>query len=490
LLAAPASFFALASACGDTPATGADPSAQKDAAAASDTDGSTPDVTDATNDAGKSKPDGGGPGDSGAAACNPPSGLGRGLTWVRENPMMISGLSTAMGSPSAQAVTEYFDGFHATAAHVWENGLPAEIAGFAAANHPGFRYVSWVHRDGTSLQNSQVLGGAPSLPGRIGYQIGDEPVSSDALQEILAGAAVVKGADPAGLRIINLNDTDGANDLRTQAAQAADIDVLSYDHYTWATSAQNGLMSTRTAALAAGKPYWRYIRSFYYKDDGPSGTASDLRWDALVGAVYGFSGNSWFVYSIEASNADIAPLLFATGGDYAAAKTSLYEAAANANLELAQIGRTLVLLRSTDVRYVASISLLKPSALQAWAKGAGNDPYLSGVSLGGPRDLLVGHFRDDCDEPYIMVQNQAHAGGTIPNNSSGSDTFTLSFDFAGATDSTLDKTAVLALDTATGAVASRPLSSTGATTAQLVVDLPAGAVFFFKYKNARPFVRQ
>src|SRR5690606_6864100 len=163
-------------------------------------------------------------------------------------------LSVVMGAPASAAVTEYFDGFHATAAHVWENGLPAEIAAFAAANHPRFRYVSWVHRDGTSVANGEVIGGAAPLPGRIGYQIGDEPQSQQALDEILAGAAAVKAADPDGLRIINLNDTDAARPLRSAAIAAADIDVLSYDHYTWATSANTGLMATRAAALAAGKP--------------------------------------------------------------------------------------------------------------------------------------------------------------------------------------------------------------------------------------------
>lgn len=404
--------------------------------------------------------------------------------------MMISGLSVFMGPPSAAAVTEYFDVFHATAAHVWENGLPTEIAGFAAANHPSFRYISWVHKDGKSVENDQVIGGAPSLPGRIGYQIGDEPQNQESLDEILAGALLVKAADPAGLRIVNLNDSDAAKTLRVPSISAPDIDILSYDHYTWATSAMNGLMATRAAALSAGKPYWRYLRSFHYKSDEPAGTAEDLRWDALVGAVFGFTGTSWFLYTIDANNQDLAPLLFTVGGDYAATKTPLYQAAASINQELVHIGRSLVLLQSTDVRYVASFSLLRPSGVAAWQKGAGNDPYLSKVSLGGVHDLLVGHFRDDCGEPYVMVQNQAHPGGSIPNNGAGGSSFTLEFDFTGATDAAIDKTAVVALDSTTGSIAPRPLWPTGATTAKLDLELPPGAVFFFKYKNARPFAKQ
>jgi hypothetical protein len=488
LVALPLSSLSLALvvACADSPlVTDVDEPTQPRA------DGGRKDTSDSPTDAGSTQQDGANKdAEVSLPACPAPSTLGRGLAWVRSNPMMISGLSVVMGAPSATAVNEYFDGFHATAAHVWENGLPTEVAGFAAANNPRFRYISWLHKDGKSISNNQVLGGAAALPGRIGYQIGDEPQDQASLNEIIAGAALVKAADPDGLRIINLNNSDAAKALRVSAISAADFDVLSYDHYTWQTSAMNGLMATREAAKSVGKPYWRYQASFHYKSDSPSATAEDMRWDALAGAVFGFTGNTWFLYSVEANNPDLSPLLFTVGGDYAATKKPLYQAAASINLELANIGRSLVLLESTDVRYVASIALLRPSSVAAWQKGAGNDPYLSKVSLGGAHDLLVGHFKDDCGEPYVMVQNQAHPGGTIPNNSVIGAKFTLEFDFAGATDTALDKTAVLALDSITGNVAPRVLWPTGATTGKLDLDLAPGAVFFFKYKNARPFVKQ
>jgi hypothetical protein len=403
--------------------------------------------------------------------------------------MMISGLSVVMGAPSAAAVGDYFDAFHATAVHLWQTGIPTEISGWAAANHAGFRYVTWVDKDGKSSANGQVLGGAAPLAGRVGYQIGDEPDGQASLDAMLAGAAAVKAKDPDGLRIINLNNSDEADALRAQAIQAPDIDVLSVDHYTYNTNAHSAMMKTRTVALAAGKPYWRYARSFYYKAKGPSGTAEDLRWDALSGAVYGFTGHTWFVYSVEGGSADLAPLLFSKGGDFAASKTALYATAATLNQQLAQIGRTLVLLESTDVRYIAQIGLLRPQGLSDWAKGAGGDPYLSSISVGGG-DLLVGTFKDDCGEIYVMLQNQAHPGASIPIGNANALSFTLSFDFGASTDATLDEGAIMALDITTGAATPRALASTGAATAKLDVSLPAGDVLFFKYKNGRPFVRQ
>jgi hypothetical protein len=417
--------------------------------------------------------------------CAMPANLGRGLSWVRSQPMMIAGLSVAMGAPSSAAVGEYFDTFHANTVHTWENGLPTEIAGWAAANHAGFRYISWVGPDGKSVANAQMLGGVAPMTGRIGYQIGDEPTDMTTFNAMVAGATAVGTADPDALRIINLNDSSAANSLRTMAAQSTAFDILSYDHYEWGTGAHEGLMSTRTAALAAGKPYWRYVKSFYYKSDSAEGDASDMRWDALVGAVYGFTGATWFVYSIEAGSVDLAPLLFAAGGDFAGTKTARYAEAAAANVMLEHVGKVITQLHSTDVRYVAKI--VNTSGLEAWAKGAGGDPFLSSISLGSQADALVGTFRDDCDEAYVMLQNQAHDGADFPNSSSTAKSFTLNFDFTGATDPSLDKTALLSLDPETGTVSSVALTSTGTNTAKLTVSLPAGGVVFVKYKTARSF---
>lgn len=55
------------------------------------------------------------------------SDLSRGLTWVRSNPMFITGLSVSVPEPSPAQVREYFDDFNASAVHLWSNGLPNQI---------------------------------------------------------------------------------------------------------------------------------------------------------------------------------------------------------------------------------------------------------------------------------------------------------------------------------------------------------------------------
>ena len=68
--------------------------------------------------------------------------------------------------------------------------------------------------------------------------------------------------------------------------------------------------------------------------------------------------------------------------------------------------------------------------------------------------------------------------------------FKLDFDFSGATDASLDRSAVQVLDPVTNTIGVRALTSTGANTATLNLLLPAGGGVLLKYKNGRPFARQ
>lgn len=481
----PFSLFAFAAACGDENKV-ALPKASQDAGKEDTPPEETPPPEEKPAPT-TPKP----PFDAGDPACKAPQLPSRGVEWVRAHPMVIAGLNLSMGAPDAGAVNEYFDGFHATTVHLSHDGLPTELAGWAAANHPGFQWIAWVNPDGTSTTNGLLLGGdaGPVVPGRIGYQIGNAPQTSQALTAILDGAAAAKVADPDGLRIVNVDDSAGGNSVTDSAAAAENVDVVSLANFAYGTDALNALMRVRTAAQAAKKPYWRYAQSFYKPSDGIVTTTSDLRWDAFVGAVFGYTGLTWFVYDEDGSDANVRGLLFDGGADFGAEKTPFYATAATLNQQLRNLGKTLSLLKSTDVRYKAAIGFVKPQSIQPWDPAANSDPYLKGVTLGTTRELLLGFFRDDCGEAYVMVQNQAHAGADLPNNGTANADFTLSFDFTGAPAGT-DATTVLAMDPATGTVAPRGMVVPSPGTANLALDLPPGGVFFFKYKTGRAFVSQ
>lgn len=228
-------------------------------------------------------------------AIEPPdvSGLSRGLAWVRTNPMFISGLAVSVPQPSAEQVREYFDEFHANAVHLWSNGLPNQISNWNDAGHPEFRWVSWVSKDGTSVDGGQLLGGAQRLPGRIGYQIGDEPgLNMDGMEELMEieqGMNAVRAVDPNALLIVNFSWwAEELDEMMEYYGESMDGDVVSYDLYSLRQSTYKRLEYFRAVGLRYGLPYWRYI--FSYQDVGadqwPSRT--DLRWDAFLGLVYGY----------------------------------------------------------------------------------------------------------------------------------------------------------------------------------------------------------
>ena len=184
------------------------------------------------------------------------------------------------------------------------------------------------------------------------------------------------------------------------------------------------------------------------------------------------------------------PSFFTTKGVYGSARTQQFQWAATLNQQLASLGRTLSLLRSVDVRYVASF--LQPAGTTAFTRGAGSDPYLTrvGPPSGTFADVALGFFVDDCAEHYLMVQSQRHQDADFPNSSQSNTTFKVEFDFSSATDPALDRTAVLVLDPVTDVIAPRALTSTGANTASIDLVLPAGGGVLLKYKNGRPFARQ
>jgi hypothetical protein len=434
--------------------------------------------------------DGAGPGpDAGPSACPGPASPKRGAAWVRANPMFISGLTVQMPAPGPAAVSDYFDGFHASAVHLWLDGLPTAMSAWRGpANH---RFVAWVRDDGTAL-NTQLVGGYPAaVPGRIGYQIGDEPASMAALVQMAQGLAAVRAHDPDALVYVNFSVApDELADMLEYYGTTTSGDVISYDRYSRSNSTYNSLEQFRAAGLRFGLPYWAYLRS--YRGPGSTDSSpSDMRWDVYRHATYGFTGYSWFVYQMTLNNDPFIEgvSLFAQTGDFAAGKTPAFAVASGLNVELANLGRTLTQLTSTDVRYLAASVLSQPPGTRDWAAGAGGDPYLTGVSpRGNLAELLVGFFVDDCGDHYLMVQNPNHTGGSFPVDSASAVTVDLTFDFAAApADVARDQLQVL--DATTGAIGTTPLVVSGAG-ATLALTLAAGDARLLKYRTSRPFVVQ
>jgi len=410
----------------------------------------------------------------------------KGWDWVRSNPLFLSGLVVSMTEPPASWVHDYFDGFGANAVHLWATGLPDEVADWQAAR-PEAPWVVWTQANGTSAANGLLAGGLDeNPPGRIGYQVGDEPGNEEAYQATTIGVAALREHDPEALLILNFL---GAGDMRERCASNLDFDIFSYDDYSRDKSSYRSLAEARAAGLRFNKPYWRYLNAYTNADMGNEHEESDQRWDAFSGLVFGFTGHTWFLYQVLPTH-DLFPITFATNGDYNVEKTAHWNMLAQINRELLNLGRPITQLISTDVRFVPGISLLTPDGLNEWAPGAGDDPYIkriAGASGEFLLQLLVGYFRDARGATYVMIQNVRHANGSWPSDSSSTGQVVVEFDFSQAP-AGFNRAALLGLDKLDGQVKTLPLFGSGERRT-LDITLAAGDPVFFKYDDGRPYVQ-
>lgn len=419
---------------------------------------------------------------------SPPT-LTRGIRWIRNNPMLISGLTVSMGPPPTRFVNDYFNGFYANAVHLWEDGVPEEMDAWAAVGNPSFRFVSWMQPDGTSRSNGMLIGGYPAnAAGRIGYQIGDEPMTLAEFYQCGTGINAIRAYDPDALLIINFSFLAPEVDQMIEYyGQNMDGDVISHDVYTWTSSVYQHLAKFRRAGLRFNKPYWRYLYS-HYSDREDVISESDLRWEAFMGLVYGYTGHTWFIYQIT-ENDVLDPVFFTRQADFNAPKTSLWAIAAQINVEMTRLGRAITQMTSTDVRYVPTTSYYIPPGAVPWSRGAGGDPYVTDIAPAPGHEyleILAGFFRDDSGEFYVMVQNVRHTHGDIPINREDPGTVRIAFDFSRAP-SGVDRSKIISLNKLTGAVDHLPLTGTGGNTAYLDIALAAGDPFLFKYATQAPF---
>jgi hypothetical protein len=424
--------------------------------------------------------------------------LPRGLSWVRNNPMFISALSVSTVPPTPEQASKYFNEFNANAAHLWTAGLPTRLQGWQASSGPGMRWVSWVDDLGKSPVNGELIGGlAANPPGRIGYQIGDEPgLNGNGMEELMTielGVDAVRAADPDALIVVNFSFwADELPEMLDYYGSQMDADVFSYDRYDMRYKEHETMSQFRDAGLKHDMPYWRYIRSYHEWDKSPeTHTEIDYRWHAFVGMVYGYTGYTWFVYQATAPHL-VASDFFPNQGGLEQATNERWQWAAQINAELKHMGRTITQLTSTDVRYVPGQALYLPDGLVEWNQGAGEDPYLTQVDVTAGdlldvRDLALGFFVDDNGDHYVMVQNQQHPAADWPIDNAKEIPFELTFDFSANGDA--DSNTLEALNHKTGQIYELALEDTGSDTSTLKHTLPAGEPILFKYKTSNPFAQ-
>ncbi len=427
-------------------------------------------------------------------ATNAP-GDNRANRWVRGNPLFVN---VSMGAPPAAFVNNYY-AFGANAVHLWADGLPFEMKAWQNHRPGNFRFVSWVAANGRSPANGYVIGNiGANYPGRIGYQIGDEPAGEcqteacaiKNLNGIAAGLNRVRAADPNGLIMVNFKRSSFLTALLTQYGNM-NGDIISYSHYPRTMNAYRPLETIRKFGIQQNRPVWGYLKTFKDQVDQEGISASDMRWNAFSGLLYGFKGFTWFIYNIEPNNA-IEPALFNSEGNFNAGRSSLWSVAARINGQLRRLGRSMSLLYTTAVRFVPQFDYLQPPGTTKWFKGSGDDRYITDIyQASGKFDISVGFFKDSAGEIYFMVQNVSHDHwlGDSPVDYGGRGTARIDFDFSGAPAGTA-KDHLLTLNKDTGQVQRINLTASNGTTGHINVTLGEGDVKLFKYATGRSFALQ
>ena len=408
---------------------------------------------------------------------------GFGWSWVRENETFVSGLSVRMGAPTSAAVNRYFDDFGANAVHLWQSGMPDAIN--AWQNERATRWLSWVDKNGNSSQNNQFLGGELNRTNAIGYQVGDEPRNRVEFQETLDAFGLVKAAAPNKLTVFNYTYlADEIEAFLDESCASGDVDVFSYDRYSLSNSVFETVSLFRDKAIDCGVPYWRYLASIPVESSEYPNT-SGMRWDAMLGVVFGYTGHTWFVYNIRLFEPENIPSVFFTEPDnYDSAVTPFFGLASDLNRELIVYGQAQRYLRSTDVGYYTPQSIPfvhPPEGVAPWQRGMGGDDIIQSIATSGAdiQDVMLGFYEDGYRDTYVVVMNANREGGSFPNDGSESAEVRLSLNLSGRVDLAQNHVQVL-----------RPsgnIENVALQNNELVLNIAAGDVVFYKYDSGNGF---
>jgi hypothetical protein len=436
----------------------------------------------------------------------------RAREWLRKHPMPITSLVPTLPNPPAAVVKRYMEPFSANAVHLWMDG-PSQVEGWLK-HRRGAGFLSWLAANGNSLawngsefvDTGKLIGGlARNTPGRIGFQVGDEPNSDEQMQAVSAGINRIRGHDPNALLFTNLTFwLPNQAQMTQQYVSSVDADVVVTGDYNFEASHYTVLETFRRAGLAKGVPYWQYLNAYVGQetDCEVTHTRSDLLWQAMAGLTYGYTGHFWFIYQAASVGHPSATdwggsILNQPTGTWSSSPTSFHGIVGDINRRLSNLGKATTRLTSTDVRFVRANHFLseQPISTRTYTPGAGGFPYLFEVGPAPgqqPLEILTGFFVDQWGERYVMVQNARHTHSTRRPNpplpgSSSVGTIHLNFDFSAAP-AWLPRDHIRVLRSVDGVRGDLPLQDIGGNLRRANLILEAGDAVLLKFDTGRDFV--
>ena len=375
--------------------------------------------------------------------CAQTAQAGFGEDWVRANPFQIMALSSGAFNWDANT----YAGANLNTVLNWE----ADLTPITGGAQIGLPWIYNVQEDPAQLadpgnvtpaQQAEILNVYNTDPnGNNGWLVYDE-VTTLKMPAARTVMDYIKGQYPDALVFSNARgygDTPGSyygtlnpGEIPPGYGWDAYLDdhisqlqphIMMYSLYPFnvgggTANPYRGAGVVSAKAKAAGLPAWAFMQSFGNVAVGPVKripSESDIRMEVFLHLNYGFKGISYFTYE---------PVL---GGDAmvdaSGVPQPLYYDIQALNTEAFNLGERLKTLNHRNTRFVAGETAGSPNPNPAhvspWTGNTvfGNDDYHMthvGVDVSKPgnegagKDGLIGTFRDDNGNPYIMLNNMHH----------------------------------------------------------------------------------
>jgi hypothetical protein len=240
-------------------------------------------------------------------------------------------------------------------------------------------------------------------------------------------------------------------------------------------------------------PYGQYLNTYRSSYSDPLPPESRTRLEQFASWAFGYTWVSAFTFD-DMGSPGIAPVMFSTPG--CSSPTAAFYDVAETNRQSRNLSPALVRLLSTDVRMISGktggvSNNNRPSNISTWTPGAGNSPYITGITplghdLAHPStttysDVVIGYFNPlladntDCsfvDGTTFMIVNGASTGSAAD----ASEWYHLAFDFTGSNFDSLTR-----LDRDTGHVELVTLSHLSGSQYALDLNLPGGTGDLFGF---------
>ena len=359
---------------------------------------------------------------------------GRGIKWVRSNPLTVTGL-VLMDPFDA----EQYRRCGMETAMLWK----ASESLFAATTKAGLRWHGHAkprrfNADGNTTRFDEEMKSRLTMltekyPGCTGWLVWDEPqrvtmpvagkitawLRKKYPEKLIYSNALPKGANPPkywggppkGKYNYELYLRDMIRIVRP--------DVLMLDQYPFAKDGDTTpfffwtIANVREEAMRARIPYWIFVQAYETKGGKRLPSESDLRMQTFVSLAYGYTGIAYFTYCPTWPRAML---------DKGGKPNYLYHAAKSLNREVVNVGQALRFLTSQRIYYVPGRHRkgrkLLPNTMSAfnssWQPRDGRSYRIRNIVVedeGPERDALVGYFTDDRGQKYFMLVNLWHDMG-------------------------------------------------------------------------------